>query len=163
MRIKAIETSYAGCRFRSRTEARWAAFFDSLGIPWEYEREGFELKSGRYLPDFWLPEQDCWIEIKGRRPTDREQTKARELGRITRCEVYLFWGVPRCPDGVDREDAPGWRIWPDWDSWQLWMEDSCGRIAIRYPNSNAREMGARWDSERLQAAYTAARSARFGR
>lgn len=35
--IKAIETSYKGYRFRSRTEARWAVFFDALGVRWEYE------------------------------------------------------------------------------------------------------------------------------
>jgi len=54
-RIKAIETSYKGYLFRSRLEARWAVFFDALGIVWEYEREGFELDGLRYLPDFWLP------------------------------------------------------------------------------------------------------------
>ena len=29
--IKAIPTTYAGVRFRSRLEARWAAFFDLCG------------------------------------------------------------------------------------------------------------------------------------
>lgn len=41
--IQAIETQYAGCRFRSRLEARWAVFFDTLDIRWEYEPEGFEV------------------------------------------------------------------------------------------------------------------------
>lgn len=51
--IKAIETIYNGYRFRSRLEARWAVFFDALGVKYEYEPEGFELPSGkRYLPDF---------------------------------------------------------------------------------------------------------------
>lgn len=51
--IKAIETTYKGYRFRSRLEARWAVFFDALGLRWEYEPEGVELPSGeRYLPDF---------------------------------------------------------------------------------------------------------------
>lgn len=43
MTIKAIETQYKGYRFRSRLEARWAVFFDVLGIQWEYEPEGFDL------------------------------------------------------------------------------------------------------------------------
>jgi hypothetical protein len=30
--MKAIETRYAGCLFRSRLEARWAVLFDHLGI-----------------------------------------------------------------------------------------------------------------------------------
>lgn len=63
--IKAIETHYKGYRMRSRLEARWAVFFDALGEPFEYEKEGFELGDGvRYLPDFWLPRQRAWVEIK---------------------------------------------------------------------------------------------------
>ncbi len=71
--ITAIETRYAGCRFRSRLEARWAAFFDHLDIQWEYEAQGYEcdyrlsLDEGtfRYLPDFWLPQQEIHAEVKG--------------------------------------------------------------------------------------------------
>lgn len=56
--IKPIETVYKGYRFRSRLEARWAVFFDALGIEWEYEPEGFVLPNGmKYLPDFRLK---CW-------------------------------------------------------------------------------------------------------
>lgn len=77
--IKAIETAYAGCRFRSRTEARWAVFFDALGLTWEYEKEGFELPSGRYLPDFWLPDLGGWIEVKGTWPTSAERKLISEL------------------------------------------------------------------------------------
>jgi hypothetical protein len=63
--IKAIQTKYHGCHFRSRLEARWAVFYDALGIQWSYEHEGFDLGEGvRYLPDFWLPELETWIEIK---------------------------------------------------------------------------------------------------
>lgn len=43
--IKAIETVYGGYRFRSRLEARWAVFFNTLGIPFEYEKEGFDLRN----------------------------------------------------------------------------------------------------------------------
>ncbi len=44
--MKAIQTTYDGVLFRSRTEARWALFFNRLNIPWFYEYEGFELPSG---------------------------------------------------------------------------------------------------------------------
>ncbi len=65
-RIAAIETHYAGCRFRSRLEARWTVWFEHLGIAWEYEPQGFKLPSGAlYLPDFRLPELDLWVEVKG--------------------------------------------------------------------------------------------------
>ncbi|MFI7073497.1 hypothetical protein [Micromonospora sediminicola] len=64
--IKPIETRYAGCRFRSRLEARWAVFFDALNIEWEYEPQGYELPSGQvYLPDFWLPALNLHAEVKG--------------------------------------------------------------------------------------------------
>lgn len=63
--IQAIETSYAGCRFRSRLEARWAVYLDKCGIKWEHEPEGFKLESGEwYLPDFYLPGEDAWLEVK---------------------------------------------------------------------------------------------------
>ena len=63
--IKAIETMYNGYKFRSRLEARWAVFFDAAGIPYEYEQEGFELSDGtRYLPDFYLPSYDWYVEVK---------------------------------------------------------------------------------------------------
>lgn len=63
--IHAIETRYRGCRFRSRLEARWAVFFDTLGLQWEYEPEGFHLHCGPYLPDFFIPEWDAYVEVKG--------------------------------------------------------------------------------------------------
>lgn len=54
--MKAINTLYKNRLFRSRLEARWAVFFDALGIEWEYEKEGYDLGvAGWYLPDFWLP------------------------------------------------------------------------------------------------------------
>lgn len=64
--MKPIQTVYKGYRFRSRLEARWAVFFDALGVKWSYEHEGFELPGGgRYLPDFYLPDFDEYVEIKG--------------------------------------------------------------------------------------------------
>lgn len=67
--IKPIETRYKGYRFRSRLEARWAVFFDALGLKWEYEIQGFDLgpELGLYLPDFYLPETDEYIEVKPER------------------------------------------------------------------------------------------------
>ena len=41
--IQALPTKYDGCDFRSRIEARWAVFFNTLGLRYEYEREGFDL------------------------------------------------------------------------------------------------------------------------
>jgi hypothetical protein len=44
--MKAIKTKYGGYTFRSRLEARWAAFFDAFGLKWTYEPEGFVLNDG---------------------------------------------------------------------------------------------------------------------
>lgn len=94
MGLKAIETRYSGYRFRSRLEARWAVFFDALGIPWEYEKEGFDLgENGWYLPDFWLPDKECWVEIKGTKPDDR-MSKAYALEAATDKTVFVQWGLP---------------------------------------------------------------------
>lgn len=80
MDIKPIETRYKGYRMRSRVEARWAVFFDALGIQWEYEKEGFDLgEAGWYLPDFWLPEINAWVEIKGSKASDKDAEKCMAL------------------------------------------------------------------------------------
>lgn len=64
-RLSPIDTRYSNCLFRSRLEARWAVFFDAFGLRWEYEREGFKDEAGNcYLPDFWMPDIETWVEIK---------------------------------------------------------------------------------------------------
>ena len=70
--IQTLPTFYAGTKFRSRLEARWAIFFDHCGIKWEYEPEGYLLEDGTcYLPDFLLHglvgrvEGDLFVEVKG--------------------------------------------------------------------------------------------------
>jgi hypothetical protein len=66
--MKIIQTKYNGYYFRSRTEARWAVFFDTVGFKYEYEPEGFviniENKEMPYLPDFYLDEFNLYLEIK---------------------------------------------------------------------------------------------------
>lgn len=78
MTIKAIETEYNGYRFRSRLEARWAVFFDSLGIPWVYEPEGINVDGVNYLPDFYLPDCKQFFEVKGLM-TDIDMNKVQAL------------------------------------------------------------------------------------
>lgn len=81
--MKAIETQYKGYRFRSRLEARWAVFYDACGIPYEYEKEGFEGDDGeRYLPDFYLPWFKAYVEIK---PALME--KAEREAALEKCKI----------------------------------------------------------------------------
>ena len=72
--IKPIETIYNGYRFRSRLEARWAVFYGKL-IPYEYEKEGFWIDGKPYLPDFYLPWFDVYVEIKPKNYEHIKETK----------------------------------------------------------------------------------------
>lgn len=121
MTIPAIQTWYAGCYFRSRLEARWAVFFDTLGIRWQYEAQGYEvewrLKNGchetceaplfcgfcigrptfRYLPDFWLPDFALHAEVKG--SLDWESTD-----RLLNATAFLSCGGAKgCRERGDNE------------------------------------------------------------
>lgn len=95
--MKPISTFYAGHFFRSRTEARYAVLFDSLGLEWEYELEGFELDDGsNYLPDFYLQRnsEPFYVEIKPTIPTNEELDKAYWLSHGTKKSVLVFYGQP---------------------------------------------------------------------
>ena len=55
--------------------ARWAVFFDALGVKYEYEPEGFQRNGVYYLPDFLIYDvegehafgwrQNIYVEVKG--------------------------------------------------------------------------------------------------
>lgn len=66
MTINPIPTAYRGIRFASTLEADWAATFDFYGWKWQYEPVGVKLDDGQwYRPDFYLPTQRVWAEVKG--------------------------------------------------------------------------------------------------
>lgn len=138
MQLKAIETSYKGYRFRSRLEARWAVFFDALGVPWEYEKEGFDLDGVWYLPDFWLPQQQLWVEIKPTIPNAEDQEKFGRLGQVVK--VAMFVG-PIPDPSLLTPYGPPWNADQTWwtgitltnDNSYAWCEcDSCGLVDIQY-------------------------------
>lgn len=63
MKIAAIPTKYNGVQFRSRLEARWAAFFDLMNWKWQYEPVDFK----GWIPDFVIGddlETGCYVEVK---------------------------------------------------------------------------------------------------
>ena len=90
--IKAIPTVYNGYKFRSRLEARWAVFFDKLGVQYRYETEGFNLDGVKYLPDFFLPTSKHYIEVKPYEPTEEEINKAGMLAAMSGNSVFMFCG-----------------------------------------------------------------------
>lgn len=97
--IKAITTVYRGYKFRSRLEARWAVFFDALGVEWEYEPEGFILEDGTpYLPDFYTPffGGGAYFEVKRMYEPNmpRCTEMLRLLSKLTEAPCYLLDGPP---------------------------------------------------------------------
>jgi len=89
-----IRTKYDGILFRSRLEARWAVAFDVAGIDYLYEMEGFELPSGNYLPDFWLPQVKMWAEVKPADFTREELRKCHQLAVHTGFNCLMLNGIP---------------------------------------------------------------------
>jgi hypothetical protein len=182
--IKPIETNYAGFSFRSRTEARWAVFMDAMDVAYQYEPEGFKTSAGWYLPDFYIPSLDCFLEIKNIPQPLNECDKAAALVKLVGRPVYLFNGPPKAPgDNNWYVSQGGWALKLDLqhlessvfsDEHYLWCEcESCGAVGIEFDGRSNRiscgckfrghheDKGYNYDSPRLLAAYTAAKRERF--
>jgi hypothetical protein len=168
--IQALETRYNGVLYRSRIEARWALFFDTLRIPFEYERQGYDLgAAGWYLPDFWLPTQRCWFEVKGAEPTREEGDKAAALSIATGFPVFVFFGGIPNPDVPSGGDSAYLYDRHGYDCCQTWqMCPACGTLGIRFgsyverlPCACSTRFGEASPDPRLRAAYDKARAARF--
>lgn len=148
LRVRPLETIYGGVSFRSRLEARWAVFFDSLKITWHYEEEGFRLSPSLcYLPDFWFPRLAFFIEIKPAYPSYQEQQKCSLLAMSTHRMVYLFHQgfVPEAQDELPTALA----FFPngDEDASYRWCEClQCGQIGIQFEGRSDRLpcKSARW-------------------
>ena len=76
-RVKSIE--YNGIKLKGTWELIVAQWLDSHSIKWEHEAYGFEYNWNGiriYYPDFYLPELDLFLEVKGyERERDREKWK----------------------------------------------------------------------------------------
>jgi hypothetical protein len=94
MRPRSKRTLYREVLYRSRIEARWAVFYDTLGIKHKYEPFWAEVDSRRgcinYKPDFEIvvpdDNQSYYVEIKDSVPSQEAITKAcgwaRDLGDV---------------------------------------------------------------------------------
>jgi hypothetical protein len=101
--IKAKPTKYKNTLFRSRLEAKWAIFFDELGIKWKYEPEFDYVEFGGFLipykPDFYLPDYDLWIEVKAKSIRQLSDGEIRKIvgWAKTNLEILVLSGEPRIP------------------------------------------------------------------
>lgn len=50
---------------RSSWEVAFAKYLDANRITWLYEPKCFHMGRSAYLPDFYLPQSNTWVEIKG--------------------------------------------------------------------------------------------------
>jgi hypoxanthine phosphoribosyltransferase len=75
-------------RFVNEVELECAKLFDYYGVPWEYEprtfvleRDGHGRVTSAFTPDFYLPEQDMYVECTTMRQklTSRKNRKLRKL------------------------------------------------------------------------------------
>lgn len=79
-----------GWGLRSELEARMVVLLDEAEIVWQYEPCYVELDGGAmYLPDFWLPDLECVLEVKAPNPASvwKTESLARLLGAgLVGCE-----------------------------------------------------------------------------
>jgi hypothetical protein len=87
-----IPTMHAGIQFRSRLEARWAAFFTEIGWRWEYEP--FDLEG--YIPDFLVfsPDRSPFLVEVGPCATESEYRLKAEKARKALPAVETLIGPP---------------------------------------------------------------------
>lgn len=75
---KARTHEYNGVQLYGRWELSYAKWLDANGIRWERPEKGFAYqwqgKTSHYFPDFYLPDQDLYVEIKGY-PVQRDVEK----------------------------------------------------------------------------------------
>ena len=173
MDIKPIETEYKGFLFRSRLEARYAVFFDTLGVKWEYETEGYEIDGIRYLPDFWLPMVTCrndevsgvFVEVKPAiRLTPVEENKITALGYFK--PTFCFHGLPGQHHEMFQDSAYEYNG-DGWDNCMAFVHcPNCNHVKVEFAEGNYMfcpkcSCHADSETERLVNAYKSAKQARF--
>ena len=182
--MNAIETWYNGTLYKSRLEAKWAVFMTLIGVKFQYEPEGYALSDGVwYLPDFWLPDMECWIEIKGQIPTEEEQRKMELLVEDSQKNGYIFYGeLPNYAFDYMWESDSAYVWKPEWikeygigicfDHGHVFCQcPQCGKIGIQYMGRVERLACSCYDADKekcfgistpvLLKAYQTARNYRF--
>lgn len=169
--IKAIPAEFNGIKYKSRLEARWAVFFDALGIQSLYEYEGYQLPSSWYLPDFYIPSMNAWFEVKPTEFTKHEELLCKELSAATRKRVVMLSG------DVTYRDTPfnGFIRWSEdsnWDCYHLFCTcPICGKVGIEFEGRGQRvcadkcvphkDKGYSWDDPRLIQSFNIASNYQF--
>lgn len=86
------ETRLGEITYRSKLEAQTACFMANCGIRFSYECISLHLSnSTTYTPDFWLPEQKLFIEIKPAYPHLEELAKCEAVA-ASGFDIVLLYG-----------------------------------------------------------------------
>jgi hypothetical protein len=105
--MRALRTNFDGITFRSKTKAQFAVFLDNEEIEYCYEPETYvlecvnsknETKTLKYMPDFYLQDIDCYLEIKNyssKRPLLQESLKAHLLAIESGKKCFIWFGPIR--------------------------------------------------------------------
>lgn len=110
MTIQSIPTWYRGEHFRSRLEADWCATLDHYQITWEYEPDAVNVHDGlKYLPDFHLPMQRVWIEVKGPGDDNIDKTIAFQKALLER--DHYKWDFEQHLVVIGRPSRGGMTVW----------------------------------------------------
>lgn len=165
-----IQTTYKGIKFRSRTEARWAAFFENLGVRWNYEPEGFSLPSGRYLPDFFLPDFDRWFEVKPDETDESERPVFAELCAASGKHGIIAYGPPvasrqnlfTCAPDNGEFYGPYTLAQDRRDDGVYWLANDTGWFVIGGPGTVTDHDKPPMLLDHICAAFAAAQAERFG-
>ncbi len=80
--------------FDSQVEAQWAVFFGAIGIEFEYKKEIFQLESGSFIPDFWLPQVNMWAEVTPSTFPETVYLQCQLLSNTTGRRCLLLEGPP---------------------------------------------------------------------
>ena len=80
---------YKNIGFRSSYEVIYAKYLDKNNIKWQYESKTFDLGNTTYTPDFYLPETNEYIEIKGWWRDDAKK-KFKLFKKLYNKKIYLI-------------------------------------------------------------------------
>jgi hypothetical protein len=181
MASEPIPTSYAGILFRSKTEARYAKFFDGLDVKWTWEPQPTVTNGQGYSPDFMIFPAlgPVWVEVKGygEDPYSKDVMKFRRFaaerpGPISRCALFTGWPDERGNilviggDGSEdpvkghwEDDTQEWRPCPSGHHFDLiWPGQFRGLVVEDGCAPSPGNPG----EDRITRAVLAARNARFG-
>jgi hypothetical protein len=144
-RPRGIPTVYRGVQFRSRIEARWAAFFDKL--KWDWECEPIDLSG--YIPDFVLAFSyaPLLVEVKNAIdvPAELEQHKPKIVLSSWEHEAVIVGariGFPSPGEALcglfgERHRGPGFLEWA-WDDARLFRCVACRGVSVHPANGSWR-------------------------